>query len=434
MESVVRLENVWKTYRMGEEVINALQGVNLEIKKGEFFAIQGSSGSGKSTAMHIIGALDTPDKGSGKTIHKFYKPQTAVMTAMRKEILLVFAVLSVLALLALAAAATADSENKDKGNDAENLQSYSDRALCNIDFHSKVLSDTAAKVPQASALKSWADKLASDASQLKSMAAANDSAAFHKFVRETLNDDLKAADAAVRNERKNYRAYNVTKNVTEELKEDYKAGKKAFSQCERQNNIKIAQQRVNVYSHFLSQRQEEIVKLEKRNISTAELSAIITEAQDTIVKPIQDAISSGDINRVAAALKQYCLENGCRNGTNFHFSAKFEQARLAALLSVVKPDANTLSLTAELANVQGNLAESKAALKSVGTADYKSSQRNQVWKPLKSTVEALEKLRQNLNAVKKAEMEKKKEERKAEQEKMKQERQEKAAQKANDTK
>lgn len=64
MESAVRLENVWKTYRMGEEVINALQGVNLDIKKGEFFAIQGASGSGKSTAMHIIGALDTPDKGS----------------------------------------------------------------------------------------------------------------------------------------------------------------------------------------------------------------------------------------------------------------------------------------------------------------------------------------------------------------------------------
>lgn len=66
MNTAVKLENVWKTYKMGGERINALQGATLEIKKGEFFAIQGPSGSGKSTAMHVIGALDKPDTG---TVH-----------------------------------------------------------------------------------------------------------------------------------------------------------------------------------------------------------------------------------------------------------------------------------------------------------------------------------------------------------------------------
>ncbi|MBI2144673.1 ABC transporter ATP-binding protein [Candidatus Woesearchaeota archaeon] len=63
-EAALKLENVWKTYRLGGEVINALRGASLEVKKGEFFALQGASGSGKSTAMHIMGALDVPDKGT----------------------------------------------------------------------------------------------------------------------------------------------------------------------------------------------------------------------------------------------------------------------------------------------------------------------------------------------------------------------------------
>lgn len=341
-------------------------------------------------------------------IQKFYKPQTAVVKAMKKGILPVFAVLSALVLLALATAATADSDNS---NDAENLRSYSDRAFCNIDFYSKVLSDTATKVPQASALKIWADKLASDASQLKSLAGANDSDAFHKFVRETLNDDLKAADDAVRSERKNYSAYNVTKNITEELKENYKAGKKAFEQCKEQKNIKVAMQKVNNYLHILSQRQVQITKLEKRNINTAELSAIITEAQDTIIKPIQDAINSGNVTWTAAALKQYCLEDGCRNGTNFHFSARFEQARLAALLDLESAKARREGWKNDSKEAETELEHAKAALRPLGSSQFATTNKsNMVWNLTKQAVETLKKLRDDTNAARK--IEKKLEERK----------------------
>lgn len=62
-ESVIRLEEVWKIYPMGETKVNAVAGMNIDIKKGEFVAVVGPSGSGKSTTMNLIGCLDIPSKG-----------------------------------------------------------------------------------------------------------------------------------------------------------------------------------------------------------------------------------------------------------------------------------------------------------------------------------------------------------------------------------
>jgi putative ABC transport system ATP-binding protein len=61
---LISLESIKKTYVLGEQIVDALRGVDLKISKGEYIALMGPSGSGKSTLMNIIGCLDTPSSGN----------------------------------------------------------------------------------------------------------------------------------------------------------------------------------------------------------------------------------------------------------------------------------------------------------------------------------------------------------------------------------
>jgi putative ABC transport system ATP-binding protein len=78
---LIALDHVYKIYRMGDVEIHALNGISLEIKRGEFVAIMGASGSGKSTTMNILGCLDRPTRGhymlDGQDVSKLSKDELA---------------------------------------------------------------------------------------------------------------------------------------------------------------------------------------------------------------------------------------------------------------------------------------------------------------------------------------------------------------------
>lgn len=89
---MIRTNDLWKTYVMGDEEIHALRGVSFEIRRGEYVAIIGPSGSGKSTLMNMIGCLDTPSKGeywlNGKQVSQMDDDELAYIR--NKEIGFVF--------------------------------------------------------------------------------------------------------------------------------------------------------------------------------------------------------------------------------------------------------------------------------------------------------------------------------------------------------
>lgn len=81
MPPLVEMQDVYKIYKMGDNVIHALDGISLTIERGEFVAIVGQSGSGKSTCMNIIGCLDVASKGvyrlNGREINNYTQDELA---------------------------------------------------------------------------------------------------------------------------------------------------------------------------------------------------------------------------------------------------------------------------------------------------------------------------------------------------------------------
>ncbi|MBS6535483.1 MULTISPECIES: ABC transporter ATP-binding protein [Peptoniphilus] len=79
---IVRTENLSKTYGSGENLVKAIDDVNLKIEKGEFIAIVGPSGSGKSTLLHLLGGVDNPTSGKifidGNDISKYSSKELAL--------------------------------------------------------------------------------------------------------------------------------------------------------------------------------------------------------------------------------------------------------------------------------------------------------------------------------------------------------------------
>ncbi len=279
------------------------------------------------------------------------------------------------------------------------LQARATRLSCRIDQATSLLDDIVAKVPPAAdALSQPSTALKNDKSQLSTLASAGDPSAFNSFVSGALKADTQSAVKAVGDVLKDFKGYNVSKEDRASLRDDRKSFKGTAQQCEQGAAVQIGQARLEQYNDYISKWQATATKLGQKGVGTSGMQSVIDGAKSSIIAPLQSAISSGDANQTAAALRTYCIGNGC-GGTNgqeydYHGFAKFDLARLQAM--VAKLQSGNTSGTG-LDAVSQELSIVQSTLSTVGTAKYTPDQSKAVWGGLKQAAGDLKSYLQQAN-------------------------------------
>lgn len=278
----------------------------------------------------------------------------------------------------------------DGGNlTARYLDASAQQVKCKTDFMTGVISGITSSVPSASSLTTYADKLQGDESQLESYAAAGSADSYRDYLRGTYDPDLKSAREAIIQWRVSAIG-SLNASERQAIRSSYSSLRSVFDSCEM-NAIKgYAQAKVDGYDQILSVAQDRASNLSAKGIDASGLTSLISQARNAIVASLQSAIdSASDGKSLATAVRSYCLYNGCKDGTNFHFAAKWEIAKLTAIEAHVQAQPKAANYSSQLSQVTGDLNTAGSQLSSKGTSDYAPGQESQVWDPIKDAAKTL---------------------------------------------
>ncbi len=300
----------------------------------------------------------------------------------------VFKFLSACVLLSLVGAFTlADSY------DADYLTVKAKRLECVMDYHAKVLSIAASNVDFS--LSQKAANMSALKTELVATAGTGDHKAYQKLFMQ-LKSDARNSDDSLKQARA--KAKDLPQATKDSIMAERARIKAEFVECKMSANYMGAKKKAEYYSKMLYRARKEAGRLSEKGVETAELNAIADEAEAAIVVPLKNATAKG-VPRANSmkAFRNYCLWSGCRDGINYHFSAKFGIAKLSSVTAAIEQKANSAGLSNEIGSVRAHLASAKSELEKVGTGSYTKEQSEEVWKHINLAHKELKEILAKIN-------------------------------------
>jgi len=262
---------------------------------------------------------------------------------------------------------------------------------CKTTFETGMVSLLTTSTSSANSLTTYATTLQDDQQKLQTDANNADISAWKNDV-ATYDSDVKSLNDAIVSWR-----LTSGKNLTNSSRQTIKSGdtsmRATLASCQFDALKAYSDTKLAWYDSDLSAAQAKASNLSAKGVDTTALTGVISSAQSTIVAPFQSAIDSAtDAKGLQAALQQYCLYDGCKSGTNFHFAAQWDIAKTSAIESYLQGKPKAGNFTSQFSQVTSDVSQSQSALSAVGTSAYGSGQSDAVFNPLKDAASVLKQI------------------------------------------
>ncbi len=254
------------------------------------------------------------------------------------------------------------------------------QVTCQANYITGYINDTITVIPNinSSAITADSAKIATDLQTLTSDVNNHDKMQFQtglpairadfKSGRVDLNSAIKASEPA--------------KTIRSQLRSDMISLAATERSCTFMAEQQSAQARVASFEFSIQQAQDRSHRLYLRGVDTTQLNSTIAQAQ-TDLSNLASAISSAtNSTQLKAAIQSYCLYDGCKSGTNFHFAAQISLGSEQAALNAIQSNQNSGQYDTLISQAQGNLTSAQNILTSVEGSQYQNTQAKDLWTSL----------------------------------------------------
>jgi len=310
-----------------------------------------------------------------------------------------YAALIACAMLILPAAAFADNTSGSGNNtqkvNPQYLQAALASATCQVSLTTGYLQNVINLNQTAFAsLNQDVTKMNGDLTTLQGYANSNDKTGFQSFVQGQLKTDTKSIKLDTQNLIK---TVHLTKDQRATLKSETSQLQSTYKSCMFTAKQQSANAKVQNFQNQITQMQNRSKTLTGKGVDTTALNNQISSASAQVAA-LQAAINSAnDSKSLQKAINSFCLYDGCKNGTNFHFAANSAIAVKQAQLTKIQSRNGSSAYSAQITQAQNDLNAAQSVLNTVGNGQYSGTQQSDVWNNIKAAADIIKQLWQELS-------------------------------------